>query len=138
MDAARLAIDILYMSEKILSHRDLRVYQAAALLRRDLFVFSLNFPADEKYELRSQIRRSSRSVCASIGEAWRKRRYRANWISKLADCEQEAAESQIWIETAAECGYIEQSAAETLHERYEHLIKQLVLMAVHADKWLSE
>ena len=120
---------------KILSHLELRVYQAAALLRKKIFVLTLSFPADERFELRSQIRRSSRSVCASIAEAWRKRHYPAHWISKLSDAEQEAAETQVWVETALECDYITPTVASELHQEYEAVLGQLVTMAANPEKW---
>jgi four helix bundle protein len=124
------------MRQHLVTHHDLKVYQGAAALRKQIFILSLKFPKDERYELTQQIRRSSRSICSSIGEAWRKRRYKAYWISKLSDAEQEAAEVQIWIETAVECGYVGSAEGDALIEGYERVIKQLTLMAIHADKWI--
>ncbi len=65
-----------------------------------------SFPREETFSLTDQIRRSSRSVCANISEAWRKRRYEAAFISKLSDAETEAAETQVWLEFAVKCGYL--------------------------------
>ena len=84
----------------IQSYRDLRVYQAAMDAAMDIFQLSKSFPAEEKYSLTDQIRRSSRSVCANIGEGWRKRRYKAAFIAKISDAETEACETQIWLEFA--------------------------------------
>ena len=71
-----------------------------------IFEVSKTFPKDEKYALTDQIRRSSRSVCANLAEAWRKRRYEAAFISKLSDSEVELAETQVWLEFAVNCGYM--------------------------------
>ena len=98
------------MSEKIQSHRDLRVYQKAFDTAMDLFELSKRFPKEETYSLTDQIRRCSRSVCANLAEAWRKRRYPAAFVCKLCDSEGEAAETQVWIEFAVKCGYLESEA----------------------------
>lgn len=76
----------------IQSYRELRVYQAAMDAAMEIFQLSKSFPPEEKYSLTDQIRRSSRSVCANIGEAWRKRRYKAAFIAKISDAETEACE----------------------------------------------
>jgi len=83
------------MTGKIQMHRDLRVYQRAFDLSMKIFEMSSAFPKEEKYSLTDQIRRSSRSVCANLAEAWRKRRYQAAFVSKLSDAEAEAAETQV-------------------------------------------
>ena len=119
----------------IVSHRDLKVYQAAAALRRGIFKFSITVPAYERFELAVQIRSSSRSVCAAIAEAWRKRHFPANWVSKISDAEQEAAETQLWIETALECEYMTAELAQTLMADYEAVLGQLANMASHPEKW---
>lgn len=76
---------------KIATHKDLRVYQAAFLAAMDIYKLSKSFPVEEKFSLTDQVRRSSRSVCANLTEAFRKRRYPKNFVSKLSDCEAEAA-----------------------------------------------
>jgi four helix bundle protein len=78
-------------------HTDLDVYQRAFATAMEVFRASKTFPPDEKYSLTDQCRRSSRSVCANLAEAWRKRRYPAAFVSKLSDSEAEAAETQTWI-----------------------------------------
>lgn len=82
------------MSEKITSHRELEVYRRAFDTAMQIFEVSKKFPREETYSLTDQIRRSSRSVCANLAEAWRKRRYEAAFIAKLSDVEAEAAETQ--------------------------------------------
>lgn len=83
-----------------------------------------------------QVRRSSRSVCANIAEAWRKRRYKAAFIAKLSDAESEACETQVWIEFAEKCGYLDSETAENLINTYEMILGQIVKMIEESDKWL--
>jgi hypothetical protein len=82
------------VSEKIRTHRDLEVYGIAFEAAMRIFDISPTFPKEETYALTDQIRRSSRSVCANLAEAWRKRRYEAAFVNKLSDVEAEAAETQ--------------------------------------------
>lgn len=124
------------MAEKINSYRDLRVYVSAINSTMEIFEMTKNFPSEEKYSLTDQIRRSSRSVCANIGEAWRKRRYRAAFIAKLSDSETEACETQVWLEIAMLCNYINKKQFEKLNTEYENIIGQIVKMIDGADKWL--
>ena len=93
------------------------------------------FPREEMYSLTSQIRRSARSVAGNISEAWRKRRYPASFVSKLSDAEGEAAETQTWIETAFRCGYWDKELAETLDNRCEEILAQLVKMIMNPNDW---
>src|SRR5271155_2279944 len=99
------------MGERVRTHCDLQVYQKALAFAMDIFALSKVFPKEETYSLTDQIRRSSRSVCANLAEAWRKRRYQAAFISKLSDSESEAAETQVWIEFAVKCGYLDRGPA---------------------------
>lgn len=99
----------------------------------EIFKISKGFPSEEKYSLTDQIRRSSRSVCANIAEAWRKRRYKAVFINKLSDSSQEAAETQIWLEFALACSYIEKKTFEELDKKYEHVFAMLMGMEQKAD-----
>jgi len=102
----------------------------------EVFERSKSFPRDERYSMTDQIRRSSRSVATNIAEAWRKRRYRAAFISKLSDAEAEAAETQTWIVFALRCQYIDREQARSLGTRYERITRQLVIMANDADDWI--
>jgi four helix bundle protein len=88
------------------SFRDLLAYQEARTLAREIFEFTKRLPPQEKYSLTDQIRRSSCSVGAQIAEAWAKRRYEKHFISKLTDADGEQQETQHWIETAVDCGYL--------------------------------
>ena len=91
---------------KIATHKDLRVYQAAFLAAMDIYKLSKSFPVEEKFSLTDQVRRSSRSVCANLAEAFRKRRYPKNFVSKLSDCEAEAAETHVWLDFALACALL--------------------------------
>ena len=89
----------------IKNYRELDVYKNAMETCMKIFELSKRFPTEERYSLTDQIRRSSRSVCANLAEAWRKRRYQAAFIAKLSDAETEAAETQVWAEIAYRSGY---------------------------------
>ena len=95
------------MEKKLIrTHRDLEIYQRAFDLAMRIFQETKSFPKEERYSLTDQIRRSSRSVCTNLAEAWRKRRYEASFVSKLCDAEAEAAETQVWTDFAVQCGYL--------------------------------
>ena len=101
----------------------------------ELSDLSRRLPADEKYVLGDQIRRSSRSVCANIAEAWRKRRYVAAFVSKLNDSEAEAAETQVHLDVAIRHKYITEDLYKRLDDAYDKVIAQLTLMIEHAPQW---
>lgn len=124
------------MSGKIINHRDLDVYKKAFDLAMEIFEISKNFPKEEMYSLTDQIRRSSRSVCANLAEAWRKRRYEAAFISKLSDSEAESAETQTWLEFAVRCGYLSRNEGASLYESYNQIIGTLVSMINHSSSWV--
>lgn len=119
----------------IKTHKDLQVYQSAFQTAITLHKISLAFPSEEKYSLTDQVRRSSRSVCANIGEAFRKRRYPKSFIAKFSDSEAEAAETQIWIDFALEFGYIDNEKHALLNDKYDHILSQLVIMINSPEKW---
>lgn len=120
---------------EVKSFRDLHVYQNSIGVAMDIYEISKSFPVEEKYSLTDQIRRSSRSVCANIGEAWRKRRYKAAFISKLNDSEGEAAETQVWLDFALRIGLITKEKWDELNEKYETILGQLVKMIYEPQKW---
>ena len=119
----------------IRSYRELRVYQSAFQLAMQIFEITKGFPAEEKYSMVDQMRRSSRSVCANIGEAWRKRRYSAHFVSKLSDSETEAEETRVWLEFALHCKYISEDKFYELDSGYDMVLGQLVKMIVEPEKW---
>ena len=125
------------MSRKeIQSHRELEVYQLAFEAAMRIFEQSKKFPVEERYSLTDQMRRSSRSVCANLAEAWRKRRYEAAFIAKLSDSEAEAAETQTWIEFAVKCNYLETEAGRELYGTYNYILGKLVTMINNPSSWL--
>ncbi len=124
------------MGDRIDSHKELRVYQQAMDAAMEIFRITKGFPAEEKFSLVDQIRRSSRSVCANIAEGWRKRRYKPAFVAKLSDAESEACETQVWLEFANRCGYLDVSKRTDMELTYNQIIGQLVKMIDNADKWL--
>jgi four helix bundle protein len=101
-----------------------------------IFELTRDFPSEERYTLTDQIRRSSRSVCANLAEAWRKRRYKAAFVSKLSDAESEAAEIQVHVEIAFRHRYLRQEAFAELDDAYDKILAQIVKMIDHADRWV--
>ena len=116
--------------------RDLNVYQNALAAGLGVYELSKRFPVEERYALTDQVRRSSRSVCANIAEAWRKRRYQAAFIAKLSDAEGEAAETQVHLEFAFHHSYLSRNEFLSVDDAYEKIIGQLVKMIDEPDKWL--
>ena len=106
---------------KINSAKDLTVYKKAYELAMRVFEVSRNFPADERFALTSQIRRSSRSVCLNLREAWAKRGYEAHFISKLTDCDGENSETDSSLDFARDCRYI----TTELHEELTSLSREV-------------
>lgn len=121
---------------KIVRHTELDVYRKAFDSSMALFEASKSFPKEETYSLTDQIRRSSRSVCANLAEAWRKRRYPAAFVAKLSDSESEAAETQVWIEFAVKCGYWDRDHASELYQTYDEILRMLVAMINTPDTWI--
>src|SRR5205085_11989928 len=121
--------------ERIKSHKELRVYQAAIDAAMRIFEITKRFPVEERYSMTDQMRRSSRSVCSNIGEAWRKRRYSAHFVSKLSGSEGEAEETRVWLDLAFRCGYISKTEADDLDDIYNGIIGQLVRMIDRPDQW---
>ncbi|NJP12701.1 MAG: four helix bundle protein [Leptolyngbyaceae cyanobacterium RU_5_1] len=124
--------------ELVRTDRDLEVYQTAFAAAMDIFELSKQFPQEEKYSLTDQIRRSSRSVCANLGEVWRKRRYQAAFIAKLSDCQAEATETQIWLEFAVKCNYLNAETGRKLYKDYDQILGQRVIMIKNASNWIIQ
>lgn len=115
--------------------RELRVYQSAFESAVRIYELTKKFPTEEKYSLTDQIRRSSRSVCANIAEAWRRRRYPNHFVSKLSDSDSEAAETLVWLDFALRFGYLTKEAHKELTASYDHTCSQLSLMMNDPKKW---
>jgi four helix bundle protein len=123
------------LDDKIKSARDLKVYKLAFACAMEIFQITKSFPSEERYSLTDQIRRASRSVCSNLGEAWRKRRYRAVFINKLTDAQQEASETQTWLDFCLACEYINKQTFERLDQEYENILGMLNSMEIKADKF---
>ena len=124
-------------TRKANSHRDLIVYEKSRALSKEVFLASRNFPAEERYSLTDQVRRSTRSIGAQIAEAWAKRRYERHFISKLTDADGEQLESQHWIEVAQDCGYLSAKESESLIQSLNEIGRMLGAMIKKADSFCS-
>jgi four helix bundle protein len=123
------------MKEKIKSYKDLRVYNNAMEAAMKIFELSKAFPPEEKYSLTDQMRHASRSVCATISEAWRKRINQAVFTARLNDSESVACASQVWVEFARKCGYLKEEVCDELDSAYDQILGQLFKMIKESDKW---
>lgn len=114
----------------------MEVYRKAFEAATEIFQLTKQFPKEETYSLTDQMRRSSRSVCANLAEAWRKRRYEGAFVMKLNEAEAEGAETQTWIEFAVECSYLDKEAGRRLYGVYDEIITTLVGMITHSNTWV--
>jgi len=120
---------------KIHHHEELEVYQESFKVSIEIFELTKTFPKEELYSLTNQIRRSSRSVSANLAEGFRKRFFQKSFISKINECEGEAAETQVWIRYAEAFKYIDKERSAKLYETYDQILKKLVTMRNNAEKW---
>jgi four helix bundle protein len=116
-------------------YRDLKVYQLAYELALKIHKITKEFPVEEKYSLVDQIRRSSRSVAANLAEAWKTRRYKKAFISKLVDCSGEAGETEVWLDLSKDLGYLQKANYDDLIEKYDEVSRMLTGMIDKADKF---
>ncbi len=124
------------MAEEIRSFRDLRAYQEAFEVQQDIFKISKAWPADEKFSLTDQVRRSSRSIGGNLAEAWAKRRYPPHFVSKLTDADGELQETSHWLTSAMACGYISPSEETNLQARIAWIGKRLGRMMAMPEKFV--
>jgi len=117
------------------SFRDLEVYQESLTLVLEIHEFAKALPVEERFVLADQMRRASRSVPSNISEAWRKRRYKAAFISKLSDAETEVAEMQCGLDFSLKAEYMNETVYQNFDQRYEKIISQLVTMIDGAGGW---
>jgi four helix bundle protein len=120
----------------IRNYDGLRVFQNAMEACMKIFELTKRFPQEERYSLVDQIRRSSRSVCANLAEAWRRRRYQGAFEAKLNDAESEAAETQVWLDIARRCGYLQKGQSEPLESAYDQICAQIVTMLQFPERWV--
>ncbi len=116
-------------------YKKLTVYKKAFDLSMEIFEVSKSFPKEERYALIDQIRRSSRSVCANLAEGYRKRQYRAHFISKLSDCDMENSETQVWLDFSLSCKYINEALHKKLYSVSEEIGKLLFHMINNPEKY---
>ena len=117
--------------------KDVVAYQKAFELSMMVFRLSKKFPAEEKYSLTDQCRRSSRSVCAQFAEAFRKRRYPLHFVSKLTDCDGENSETQVWLDYAVACEYVKNHEVTEMRALSDEVGKLLGAMIDNPDKWCT-
>lgn len=121
--------------EIIRSHKELKVYKESFEASMNIYEISRGFPKEELYSLTSQIRRSSRSVCANIAEAFHRRKYPKSFSSKLNESEAEAAETQHWLNQGMKCGFIAKEDHDRLYDIYNKIIAMLINMQRFPEKW---
>ena len=117
--------------------KELMAYQKAYELAMRIFEVSKRFPPEERYALTGQIRRSSRSVCMNLREAWAKRRYEAHFVSKLTDCDGENSETDTSLDFAHDCGYITPAEHKALTALNHEVGSMLGAMIINPGKWLQ-
>jgi four helix bundle protein len=120
------------------SFRDLTVYKKAFSLAMEIFDMTKLFPSEEKFALTSQIKNSSRSVCSSIAEAYRKRKYQAYFISKSSNADMENSETQVWLDFSLRCKYIKLDSYKNLLAKSEEIGKLLNHMIENPEKYLRK
>ena len=118
------------------SAKDLIVYKKAYSLSMRIFELSKSFPKEERYALTNQIRRSSRSVCLTLREAWAKRRYEAHFVNKLTDCDGENSETDSSLDFVRDCNYISHKEHELLIEQTLEIGKMLGSMINNPKSFL--
>lgn len=118
-----------------MSFRELVAYKKSFELAMEIFHLTKGFPADEKYSLKDQIRRSSRSVSANIGETYRKRVYPKHFVSKLSDSDSENTETQVWLDFSLTCKYINREKYNELKSKSEEVGKILNYMINNPEKF---
>ncbi|MBP6977615.1 MAG: four helix bundle protein [Lentimicrobiaceae bacterium] len=119
----------------MIGFRDLKVFQEAFSMSMEIFNLTKRFPAEEKYSLIDQIRRSSRSVTANIGEAYRNKQYIAHFKSKISDADMENTETQIWPDYSLACNYISKEAYEKLLNQSDKIGRMLNQMIRNAENF---
>jgi four helix bundle protein len=117
------------------SFRDLTVYKKAFALAMQIYQITKGFPKDEIYSLTDQIRRSSRSVAACLGEAYRKRKYPAHFIAKITDADMENSETQVWLDFSLACGYIDETTYANFLSASEEVGRLLQHMLEHPESY---
>lgn len=118
-------------------YRELLAYKKSYELAMLIFNLTKKFPAEEKFSLTDQIRRSSRSVCANLAEAYRRRRYKNHFLSKLSDVETENAETQVWLDFSFDCGYLTLDEYRDLTAKNNESGKLIWFMINNPEKFMQ-
>jgi four helix bundle protein len=121
---------------KINSAKELKVYKEAYALAMEIFEITKQWPPEERYSLTDQIRKSSRSVCSNLREAWSKRRYEAHFSNKLTDSDGENSETDTWLDFAKDCGYLDAGDHKRLAERCRLVGKMLGTMLMNPEPFI--
>jgi four helix bundle protein len=119
----------------VYNYKETKVYKKAFDLAMDIFEISKSFPSEEKDSLTEKIRKTSRSVCANLAEAYRKKRYPAHFKSKLSDCDAENAETNVWLDFALACKYINENVYVFLILKNNEIGKLLFQMQNNPEKY---
>lgn len=117
-------------------YRDLIVYQKAYALAMDIFEATKEFPPEEKFSLTDQIRKASRSVCANLVEAYRRRKYKAHFVAKLTDLGTDNAETQVWLDFSKDCKYLAINKYDDFSSRNNEVGKMLWHMIENPEKFM--
>lgn len=117
------------------TYKDLIAYEKSFALAMKIFEITKGFPKEEKYSLIDQVRRSSRSICINIVEAYRKRQYPMHFVSKLSDADMENSETIVWIDFAIQCKYLEESLGRNLISEYLEIGKLIQFMMNNPEKF---
>ncbi len=115
--------------------KQLRTYRVGFEAAMRIFELTKHWPREERHALTDQIRRSSRSICSSLAEAWLKRRYVPNFVSKLSDASAEAAETLAWLDFAQACGYVDAPTCLELEHAYRQILGGLTKMMAEPEAW---
>jgi four helix bundle protein len=115
--------------------KELLAYKKWYELAMDIFLLSKKFPTEERYSLTDQIRRSSRSVCTNLAEAYKRRRFKDYFISKLNDCETENSETEVWLDFSIDCNYLSNEEYQSLLAKNQEVGKLIWYMINNPDKF---
>ncbi|MEQ1678067.1 MAG: four helix bundle protein [Chitinophagaceae bacterium] len=116
-------------------YRTLLAYEKSFSLAMDIYQLSKSFPSEERYSLTDQVRRSSRSVCTNLVEAYKRRRYKSYFISKLNDSETENAETQVWLDFALACNYLSKEKYDDLKLKNDETARLIWYMINNPEKF---
>lgn len=119
-------------------YQELKAYKLAFNQAMTIFEITKSFPKDEKYSLTDQVRRSSRSICANISEGYRKRQYKAHFVSKISDSDMENAETRVWLQFALSCNYLKRDQFDSLIKQNESIGRILNFMMQNPERFMPK